>query len=139
MALDIEIFDLAPADFCSTLEVAACYLEFDNKLLMLQRADVKYEPGLWGMPAGKLEVGEDPAAAARRELFEETGIVIDHPSQIKLAGPLYIRKPDLDYIYHMFKVEFKQRPPVVISSEHCGYKWVTAEERQALPLMKGAE
>jgi ADP-ribose pyrophosphatase len=28
---------------------------------------------LWEVPAGKLEAGEDPTAAARRELLEETG------------------------------------------------------------------
>jgi ADP-ribose pyrophosphatase len=28
---------------------------------------------LWEVPAGKLEAGEDPMAAARRELIEETG------------------------------------------------------------------
>jgi 8-oxo-dGTP diphosphatase len=29
----------------------------------------------WEMPAGHIETGEDPDAAARRELFEETGAV----------------------------------------------------------------
>ena len=33
---------------------------------------------LWELPAGKLEKGEDPFAAARRELAEECGLVAEH-------------------------------------------------------------
>ena len=32
------------------------------------------EPLLWQMPQGGIDAGEDPLPAARRELFEETGI-----------------------------------------------------------------
>ena len=31
----------------------------------------------WGLPKGHLEPGESPAAAARREIGEETGVVVE--------------------------------------------------------------
>ena len=31
-------------------------------------------PGVWQMPQGGIDTGEEPAAAARRELAEETGV-----------------------------------------------------------------
>ena len=34
-------------------------------------------PGKWGFFGGKIEFGEIPIAAARRELYEETGILSD--------------------------------------------------------------
>lgn len=34
----------------------------------------KHGAGTWGLPGGAIESGEDPAAAARRELEEETGL-----------------------------------------------------------------
>jgi 8-oxo-dGTP pyrophosphatase MutT (NUDIX family) len=39
--------------------------------------------GNWGFPKGHLERGEEPAAAARREIAEETGL-----EEILLHGPL---------------------------------------------------
>lgn len=45
----------------------------DDRLLLVERGRPPNQ-GLWGFPGGKLEFGESLAAAARRELREETGI-----------------------------------------------------------------
>ena len=37
----------------------------------------KKDLGAWTLPKGEIEEGEDPLAAARRELAEETGFAID--------------------------------------------------------------
>src|SRR5207248_1705541 len=44
----------------------------DRRLLLLQRGHAPWE-GHWNLPAGYVEVGESPEAAALRELREETG------------------------------------------------------------------
>lgn len=43
----------------------------DGDLLAFERADVR---GAWQLPQGGLDVGEEPLAAAWRELEEETGL-----------------------------------------------------------------
>lgn len=46
-----------------------------GRLLLVQRAN---EPGrgLWSLPGGRVEPGEDDAAALVREMAEETGLVV---------------------------------------------------------------
>jgi 8-oxo-dGTP pyrophosphatase MutT (NUDIX family) len=138
--LDIEIHDKVPHTFSPQVQVAACYLEIDGKILLLQRASNKSEPGRWGVPAGKLEKNETPETAAKRELFEETGIDLDAvPSQIEYLSALFIRKPGYDFIYHSFKVQMGNTlPDVHISDEHQDYKWATNKDLQNMPLMSGA-
>ena len=33
--------------------------------------------GRWGLPGGKIEIGEDPSAAVAREIKEETNLVVE--------------------------------------------------------------
>ena len=45
----------------------------DGKVWLGRRADTPLQPN-WQFPQGGIDVGEDPEAAARRELREETGV-----------------------------------------------------------------
>jgi len=136
---DIEVYDQQPEDFCPQVEIAACYLEIENKILLLQCGVHKSEPGKWGVPAGKIEEGEMPQQAAIRELFEETGIEVEEPSQIHYVTKLYMRKPTFDYVYHLFQVQLTEIPRICLSDEHLNYHWASAEDLEELPLMVGAK
>lgn len=133
----VEVYETKPIGFKASVEVAACYLEVEGRLLLLECAAKKQEAGRWGVPAGKLEKGETPEEAARRELFEETGIFIES-SGLQSLGRLYIRKADFDYVYHLFKVLLEKRPEVKLSREHPKFLWASLREQEELPLMAGA-
>ncbi|MBN9376818.1 MAG: hypothetical protein BGO14_01465 [Chlamydiales bacterium 38-26] len=133
----IEVYLTLPLGFCPQVQVAACYLEVNNQILLLQKAQRTLEEGKWGVPAGKLEPGESPENAAKRELFEETGITIKDGLMNRLSQ-LYIRKPKLEYIYHPFKIFLAHRPQVFLSSEHQSYRWVDFSALDTVALMDGA-
>lgn len=61
-----------------------------NKILLQQRSDNK----CWGYPAGKIETGEIVEEAAKREVFEETGIAVN---SMELFG--VFSGPDLHHVY----------------------------------------
>ncbi|MES2273098.1 MAG: NUDIX hydrolase [Chlamydiota bacterium] len=134
----VEVHETKPEQFNSQVEISACYLEAGDKLLLLQNASTDLEPGTWGVPAGKLEKNETPFQGAIRELFEETSISID-PSKVQQIGSLYIRKPEIDYVYHLFRIKMDARQEVRLSPEHQSYRWVSAKEIETLPLMTGAK
>ena len=50
----------------------ALIVDSRSRVLLVRRAD----DGSWAMPGGWIEAGETPAAAAEREAFEETGLVV---------------------------------------------------------------
>jgi ADP-ribose pyrophosphatase YjhB (NUDIX family) len=54
---------------------AAVLVEKDGKVLLVRRANDPAR-GLWTLPAGFIDAGEDPVQAAVRECLEETGLRI---------------------------------------------------------------
>jgi len=135
----IEIFESRPADFNPHVHVAACYIEIDDKLLLLRRASGKLEEHSWGVPGGKIEKEETPKEAAIRELFEETGIHKELICNTHSLGAIYIRKPEVDYIYHLFGMDLLHQPTISLSNEHIDYTWADFTQRKQLTLMFGAE
>ena len=135
----IQIFEKKPEDFKAKVDVAAAYIEVDGKILLLQLSEKKEYSKRWGVPAGKFEQGETPENALRRELFEETGISLPTNNSVHSIGQLYIRKPEIDYVYHAFKVDLKRVPEIVLSDEHIAYSWVSIDEAKKLDLLDGAE
>jgi len=137
--MQVEVSDQKLANFQPKMEASACYLEVDNRILLIQQGKDKTDAGRWGVPAGKLERGETPEMAAKRELFEETGIQLQSVFQFVYLGTLYIRKPDLDYLYYMFKVHLDQKPPIRLSLEHSNHRWANGEDLENLPLRSGVK
>lgn len=54
--------------------VCVAALDEDDSIYIVRQFRYPFREHLWELPAGKLEPGEDPFPAARRELSEETGL-----------------------------------------------------------------
>lgn len=57
-----------------TVVVAAAVMIEQDRVLLSQRKAGTHLAGAWELPGGKVEAGEDPREALRRELREELGI-----------------------------------------------------------------
>ena len=56
------------------LVAAVALVDPDNRVLISKRPEGKSLAGLWEFPGGKVDPGETPEEALRRELMEELGI-----------------------------------------------------------------
>ena len=134
----MKIFRQKPTDFNIGFEVTACHLEVDERLLLLKRARGE-EKNCWAVPGGKLEANESPQQAAVREFSEETGILVEDEHQMRFLGSLYMRKPQIDFVLHIFKVHMDRKPQIRLSCEHSDHRWVCARELKQMPLMEGTK
>jgi 8-oxo-dGTP diphosphatase len=74
----------------NTVVVAAGVLIEGGRVLLTQRRSGTHLAGAWEFPGGKVDPGEDPREALRRELAEELGIDVT-------AGEI------LDVTFHRYK------------------------------------
>jgi 8-oxo-dGTP diphosphatase len=62
--------------------VVAGVIERNGLILICRRRAGQQHPLKWEFPGGKVEAGEEPGEALRRELNEELGIVIEAPAEL---------------------------------------------------------
>ncbi len=88
-----EIVQHAPA------VVIAPYLEDSDEFVFIEQYRDALGKALVELPAGMISPGEDPAAAARRELWEETGY---EAGALRYLGPFYTSPGFTDEVLHLF-------------------------------------
>jgi mutator protein MutT len=74
---------------------AGAVVRDDAGRLLLVRRGREPGAGRWSLPGGRVEPGETPAAAAAREVAEETGLVVT-------VGALLATVPIGSYVVHDF-------------------------------------
>lgn len=108
------------------LEVSAGILINNNQILCLQRGQGKYDyvSYKYEFPGGKLEQGESPAAALRRELVEEMHLNIKE-SDCGYFMTVEHQYPDFYLTMHSFICNLDSRDFELL--EHIDYRWLSAE------------
>ena len=79
---------------------AAVLVEQDGCVLLVRRVNEPFR-GLWTLPAGFVNGGEDPAEAAARECLEETGLSVRVTRVLDvIAGLEHERGADFIIVYY---------------------------------------
>jgi len=114
----------------NTKRYAGVVVKCRDKVLLCKRNSQGSFPGMWSIPAGKLEENETTQEGAKREFFEETAIDIDSvdlkfiglvPRSTrdgkKVKGLMYV------YLYEVDKEIIPDLENAIDGEEHteCGY------------------
>ncbi len=112
------------------LAVKSFIVNEQGKLLMVRRSKHDSQtPGVWEIPGGRLEPGEDPFKGLKRETLEETGL------DIEILNPLRIHHFTRDDGQKITLISFLCRPlsgSIILSDEHSVCKWSSIEDSLSL-------
>jgi 8-oxo-dGTP diphosphatase len=101
----------------------------DRVLSMQRSASQSAGPGLWEGVSGRVVAGEDPIVAARREVVEETGLLVRVSERPVTAYSAGRRGEPMTVI--VFRSDH-ERGEVKLSEEHDAYRWCTVDELSEL-------
>lgn len=95
-----------------------CFIKHGEKYLMLYR-NKEPNKGKWNGVGGKIEPGESPPEACKREIFEETGLLIN---RINFRGLVFWNNEGGMYVYVAESTETK-----VTSNDEGKLEWKTLD------------
>ena len=111
------------------IPVVTALISREGKLLVGRRPEGHSLAGLWEFPGGKIEMGETPEEALRRELKEELSIDAEIGS-LALATTHNYGQTGIILLFfnvHFWKGELR-------TVHHAEIKWVPAQELRQWPL-----
>lgn len=104
------------------IPVVAAVIRRRGRVLLCQRPEGPHLPLKWEFPGGKVDPGESPADALRRELREELGVDAKVGDEIERVRHAY---PEKTVELHFFAVQIHDEP---VARIHRRIRWVSLAE-----------
>lgn len=120
------------------------FTEDRKRVLLIKHSEsAGHKTGVWGIPAGKVEKGENELMTAVRELAEEAGIEVEDLQELMPLPQTYSatieRKDGMKHYALNAFVYILQKDTQVSGSEEGEVYMIKVEEVKKLPLLPNVE
>ena len=112
----------------TTVVVAAVVRDDGGRILLTRRPSGTHMGGLWEFPGGKVETGESPSDALRRELEEELAIWVEVGEPVTFAVH---EEPGLRILLLFFSAAIRRGEPRSVEGQEIA--WVVPRDLGSYP------
>ena len=106
---------IVPNDINTVAKVVL--IDENSRVLLLKRSNYMDKfAGEWDLPGGHLKKGESLFNGLRREVKEETNLIVEEPKFIETQKNL-----------HFFYAKYNSKP-IVLSHEHTGFRFFSKQD-----------
>lgn len=117
--------------------MATALIESKGKYLVLKRSEKNLtNKGKWQFPEGKVRFGEDLLKALKREVEEETNLIVTNARLIGIHSNI---SKEVHGVFRIFRSVFKCKVigKVKLSEEHIEYAWINKKGLDKLDFIEG--
>jgi len=115
-----------------------------NAVLLCRLSDLTPNPGMWTLPGGGMDFGEDPLDTLHREVHEETGLSVLSEKLIHVEGQHFRHdRGETHAVRIIYEIEVCNGEPSVLeiagSTDHCEFiPFSKVAELPVVPLVQTA-
>lgn len=115
--------------------IGACIIVFKNNAILLGKRKNAYLAGSYGMPGGRVELGESLVTTAERELLEETGLTA---KELTYIGCVREFQGEKDFIHFAYICKDFIGELTLVEPDKCeGWEWIHLDELQTIDILPG--
>jgi 8-oxo-dGTP diphosphatase len=98
-----------------------------NEKILVGKRKGSHGAGTWALPGGHLEPGESFETCCKREVLEETGLIINNITPVVFTNDVF-HQEGFHYITLFFKGEYESGEAIVAEPRQCEeWRWVSLE------------
>ncbi|NOZ81812.1 MAG: NUDIX domain-containing protein [Candidatus Micrarchaeota archaeon] len=114
-------------------KVGVAALIVNNGKVLVGKRKSLFGKGTWAPPGGRLEYGEDPVEAVKREVMEETGLKVSKCEFLGVTNDIYKKNEFYPKNEHFITLWFSARvtstkAKVMEPEKHEEWKWIEFAE-----------
>jgi len=114
-------------------KAVGCFIEYDNKILILHRNNNVPQKNKWGLTGGEIDLNSSPEETLIKKISDEIGCNF-LKSNLNFLGKYNLNYTDENFEFYTYRIKVKKIIDIKLNTiGHDKYKWISPEECYLMP------